>query len=258
MADETVATPSITGRPTIVLSANPEIMRTMGRMDSDMTPASITVDPAHFERVPTQVFRQLEQLHPIGALPITLNQFLRVSRSLMLRRLQDIVEGTTYSRVPNAIPLNRSIMIPQAVGDLIYALGNYYVEATGTPIQLQSVAIPAANAPNWTTLDGATLQAWCQTTAIMQRHYMMVEFPRPSNILGAPLPLMITHTANHMVRVKSRYTGPQLSDALLRAVNEEEIFAGMGYNFHNCRFIMTQQMHVETLVSRYVASYVRD
>lgn len=239
----------------IPIISNAEIIRTMGRMDADMIPVGITFNPSLLERVPRAVYRTLEALHPLGVLPIDQNNFVRMCRTLMFRRLLDIVDGTNHLRTAGTIAVGRTIMMPRPIADLLYGLGNFFCEATGQPYQVSCVAAPAANPEPWRTLDPAVVTGFNRAVAVSASRYMMAEFPRPSNLDGQPLPLLRRNERDDLVQVRSRFIGPTLADVFLYAVNED-LVEDSPYLLADCHYMATMPINITQLVHSYVDSYI--
>ena len=64
-------------------------------------------------------------------LPITLKQFIRMWRTLILKRVQDVIEKQLLARPDHFVRLSRNIMLPAPCADLLYSLRQFHSNANG-------------------------------------------------------------------------------------------------------------------------------
>lgn len=113
--------------------------------------------------------QQLEQLSAI-ALPMDEVSFVRMWRTLIRKRVQDVFELEKHRRTEHFIHVKPNLPVPAPL-----AIFNHR-RALGTVFDMILPARPAV--PQlWWTLDNAILDHWGLITARMNTLYMMKEFP---------------------------------------------------------------------------------
>lgn len=241
----------------IKLLSQPELKLQFGRLNSTRRRITWQVDPAALTRVFQKEFRVLVNcLGGLIAPAITEDQYLQMTRTLVLKRLQDISEYQTGIRPNPCLAMSRSLNIPQPLGELLYALGPYYSNVHGRDYYPVAPARPAAAVPAWMNLDANILSDYRLLMDQVKSRYQTVPFPKMSDMNGQPLIFTISSEANDMNTVRASINTPQPSDAFLRFVHETDFIATNAPTFNHCDLIMTETLFIEDVVDNYVRSYV--
>lgn len=230
--------------------------RNFGRLDSVWTVQEHIVQVAAQATLPAEVYNQLQQISS-EVLPLTLAEFTRMWRTLILKRVQDIYEMEKKQRPDNFVRLIRNIMMPAPLADLLYSLGSFYSPATGFDHHLTPPA-RAAQPPNWWSIDAAVLRNWDHLTLTMAKHYVMKEYPSQRETSGRPLVLTIRQPIGQFLQIKAFTNEPRLNDAFINLVNDELFASPARYVVDNAALNMTNPLRAATIRGQYVASYVTD
>lgn len=139
----TTSAPLPTGS-TIPFLSNPAIVLEFGRLDSDHHEHLITINPANWNVALTDLWTTLQTaIRPMANPGLTQAEFVRMSRTLLLKRVQDIMEEQNFQRPDNYVRLSRSIMLPAPVGDFLSALGTFNSSTLGVRYTLTVPDRPA-------------------------------------------------------------------------------------------------------------------
>lgn len=101
-----------------------------GRLDSDYTIVDHAVNINGQDTLPGMTYDQQSELTTID-LPIDRLMFIRVWKTLILKRLQDVFEQEKRVRAQHFVRLARNQLLPAPLADLLYALGSFHSPATG-------------------------------------------------------------------------------------------------------------------------------
>lgn len=116
-------------------------------MDSDRTIVTVKIDPTKWNTALTDLYATLRSALPNFIEPTcTQAQFVRMSRTLLLKRVQDVMEEQNFTRPENFVKLSRSIEVPAPIGDFLAAIGTYTSSVNGITYHIQVVDKPAAKA----------------------------------------------------------------------------------------------------------------
>lgn len=238
----------------VPILSNPELKLQFGRMMSRRRTVTLDVNPELIMRVITTTYQQM--VNTLGGVidpPITQADFLRMSRTLLLKRLQDLVEGTTGIRPENAIRLARTITVPQPLGELLYALGYYYSQWNGIRYELRPTPQPAQPEP-WRQVDPAIVAHYRQFLEMTKERYRQCTFPKLNDLIGQPLMFCVKNEADNMCQILAPGPVPTPADSFLRFVHEE-FFTAPPFAIANCEFYLTEQLFIQDVITTYVASY---
>lgn len=242
------------GRPNIPYFTHQEASLTFGRKDSLQTVIDHSLQVAEQETLPTLVYTILTNLLTID-LPITLDNFRRMWRTILLKRVQDVYEAEKLVRAEHFVRFTRNITLPGPLGDLVHSIGYFHSTSMGI---LHHVIPPArlATPPPWWTVDAVVVANWQATMKIIAPFYVLKEFPSLSMTDDRPLMLTFRDEANGYGSVKSFTNEPKMTDALIRLVNDDLFAANEEFNFLNSHLLMTRNINVSTIRQDYVNSYV--
>lgn len=179
---------------------------------------------------------------------LTQAEFVRMSRTLLLKRVQDIMEEQNFQRPDNYVRLSRSIMLPAPVGDFLSALGTFNSSTLGVRYTLTVPDRPAQNPPAWWAVDGPTLRHYQSFCEELSGRYVMRAFPRQSDFQGLPLALVYPELAGQYGRIKANTNEPKLSDGFLRLVNDDTTFENMPFVFNDCHLNMNNPVSVPAIL----------
>lgn len=237
--------------------SNPQFGLTFGRMDSDYHIIDHVLQIDALTAIATLVHQQLTAITTIE-LAITEEQFVRMTKTLLLKRAQDVFESEKSVRHAHFVRLNRTVLLPGPIADLIHSIGYFHSNTTGVMHHTTPPA-QAAVPENWWTVDQAIMAVYNRDMNRMKHLYTMKEFPSMS--MCSDRPLMLTRKqvpANNISMVKAWTNEPKMSDALIRLVHEE-LYADHAFiTFDNCHLNMTQRVFVPQIQTDYVGSYTID
>lgn len=232
----------------------PAISYTFGRMDSDWTTHDHTLLIANQDTVSGMTYDQIEQLVTI-ALPLPRAQFIRMWKTTILKRAQDVYEIEKKQRPPNRLNLHRSLQIPATLSDLLHSIGSFHSNATGIIHDIIPPARPQDDIPEFWELDDDIITLWQRTMGRVDTLYQMKDFPSQGETIDKPLMLTMLHQEDNYSQVKAWTNEPTMNDAYIRMMHDD-LFAPHEYiTYERCGLTMTQRIHVPTVRGQYVASY---
>ena len=104
-------------------------------------------------------------------------------------------------------------------------------------------------------IDLDLLTKWQMYLAQAQCCYLCMEMPRKFNYEGQPLAVIAVKQEGRLVQAKSLTNEPQMSDTIIRIVNEPDMFTGTPVTFEtNLDVILIQ--HVSSYTSGNQLGYV--
>lgn len=242
--------------PTPQVLSQPELKLQFGRLNATRRRIAVTVDPGLLTRVWQKEYRVLTTcLGGLIAPSISEDEYIRMSRTLLLKRLQDIQEYQTGIRPDGTIRMARGLEIPQPSAELLYALGPYFCDVNGRQYFTTYPPTPTQTPPNWYTLDPTILGNYRLLMDQVRSRYRTVLFPKSSECIGQPLMFTVGKEENGMKTVRASINVPTPADGFLRFVHEEFYTNGVP-NFNTCDLIMTETLFIDDVVDKYVRSYV--
>lgn len=250
------AGPAIARDPEIL--AIPELRLQFGRLNSTRTRVNVNINPGQLERVyQAEYLTAVSTLGGLIAVDITPDQYIRMSRTILLKRLMDIHEYQTGVRPNPVLQFARGFDVLRPSAELLYALGPYFCETNGKQYHLTYPPPPQVDPPNWYTFDGPIYQNYRLFVDQVRQRYDTLSFPKMSDMNGHPLMFTRGQEANDLKSVRASINIPRPSDALLRFVHEDGFITNNVPEFNDCSLIMTEQLYTQDLITRYVRSYVR-
>lgn len=238
---------------TIPYLRNPQASLSLGRLDSDYHVVDFTLQIAGQDTLSTLTYNQMTALVTVN-LGITLDQFIRMWKTILLKRANDVFEMEKRVRNATFIRLSRNLLLPGPLADLCHAIGGFSSPATGEVYHTVPPATPAV-APNWTVVDNDIVQLWNREMARMSPLYTMKEFPPLSQYDARPMMLTRRIAADNLCQVKSNTNDPKPTDALIRFVNDELYDQPGWYTDDNAHIELTRNMHLMDIQAGYVGSY---
>lgn len=232
----------------------PQRSLTLSRGDPDYFVVDVPLQVAPQTLLPTAVHRQLSQLTAVD-LEINEENFIRMWRTLLLKRTQDVHERTKHVRSANHIRLTSQITSPAPLADLAYSLGSYFRAPTGVNYHLTPPQA-AAPEPFW-AVDNQIVAQWIRTCKRFQKLYVMREFPLASDFENKPLVLTTSNVQAGFVTVKTKINTTEMSDGLISAVNDP-LFPNNHFPFNNSHITLLHSKNQAVLVADYTGSYVLD
>jgi len=216
---------------------------------------TITVNPDMIENFVNAIFQQQEQLCT-SALPINQANFARMIKTLVLKRVQDVHEKCFNQRANHFVRLYRNIMVPKPIYDLMSALGRGFNIHDGHHYYMSPVAQPAANPPDFWTIDNNILTAYQQFARRMAPLYQYVEFPSSNDYDGRSIGCTRIQEANGRSSVLSSTPAPTPADGLLRILNPDGFLAGDVPAMDACSFRLCDETFTAPVLNAYVGSSV--
>ncbi|XP_055713245.1 uncharacterized protein LOC129807785 [Phlebotomus papatasi] len=180
----------------------------------------IIVDPDRYEILPIRVYNILQVVSG-NDLGITVEDYTRMWRTLLLKRLQDIYEYTYYVRPDHYIRISNivPVPIPAPLGDMLTLIGQYIIPSNG--ITLQPVPPSRASpAQDWWTVEPAVLDAWLRIHYNLKNHYMMRDFPSPCDVKDKPILALSRGIGSDIVHITAATDKFSSVDAYVRLVHD--------------------------------------
>lgn len=229
-------------------------LSTFGRRDNRYRTLDYAIQIAGQDTVATSTYHQMTQICN-SILPITVVEFTRMWKTLILKRTQDVYEKEKHNRADHFVRLDRSILTPAPLSDLLYSIGQFVSQSIGMQFHVTPPA-HAAEPPNWWTVDAAILSNWNLLCNRMKKMYLMREFPSPSDYDGRPLVLTNIHDQGDFRSVSSYTNEPTPSDAFVRLVNDELFVPANAITYDTSSYLLVDSLHRQSVVGNYVGSYV--
>lgn len=249
-----VANPPPKAPNPIPVMNNPRVADLFNRMDRDGNIVEHVVDIDAQNTLSGEVYDTLQQISSTP-LPISRANFIRIWKTLMLKRVQDIYENEHKQRPDNYVRLNRQILTPAPLADLLHTLGSFYSANTGRFHFLSPPSVSAKKEEFW-TVDQNSIRDWELLTRYMDRNYTMREFPSQRETDARAIALtFVSRTTTHS-RVKALTNEPRLADAFIRLVNDELFKKHDRFTINNCAMNMTMDLHTSNVRGRYTAGYI--
>lgn len=227
-------------------------MMSFGRLDSDYHTLARVINIEGQQSIPGIVHDQLSQLTTVD-LPITRANYIRMWKTLILKRVQDVIERQRLVRPEHYVRLARTIQLPAPLADLLYSLGQFHSRQNGIVYQ---VAQPARPDPpeTWWAIDHNIVQQWIQTHARFQHCYVMREFPSQTDWEHKSMIVTAINDDGEMRSVKSLTAEPTINDAFVRFVSDDIYGAEIPYA--DCHLRIVEGLDRGTIRYEYVRSYV--
>lgn len=229
-----------------------QLLLDFGRLDSTYRRHDLIVNVDAQISVAQATYQQLEQLSAI-ALPMDEANFVRMWRTLILKRVQDVFELEKHRRAEHFIRVMPNLPVPAPLADLLYSLGQLHSRALGTVFDMVPPARPAVPQP-WWTLDNQVLDHWCLLTARMSTLYMMKEFPAKNEFKDRAIGMTSILDAANVRSVKSLTNEPTAADGFIRFVNDE-LFTNP-FPFANSDLRIVEGLERESILRTYAGVYV--
>lgn len=227
------------------------IILDFGRLDSDYHIQDIAVQISIQDSLPTVTYQQLVQLTTMD-LPITLAQFVRMWKTLILKRVQDVYENEKRVRSEHYIRLHRNILVPATLGDLLYQIGAFHSPSNGIVYHLTPPLRPA-NPPSWWIIDDNILAGWIQLTIRFRDIFTMKEFPSPADYEGRAMLMTTITDEGDTRRIKSLTNDPRPVDAFIRFMNDE-LYDPVPVAA-NAHLVITECLNLASIRASYVGKY---
>lgn len=234
---------------------NSRHMREFLRQDSDYHIINVIVDIDAQDTLSGLVYDHLTTLHPVD-LPLNRDGFIRMWKSLILKRVQDIIEKQRLSRPQHFIRLSRNVTLPAPLADLLYTLGQFHSPAKGIKYDITQPPRPAVP-EQWWNIDDALLPQWITTMGLLADKYIMREYPSQSEYSNRPITLtMLMDNEDGTIRsVKSATNETSLNDAFIHFVNDPLFLPIQGMAYARCHLKVVDSLHLLTIRRQYVRGY---
>lgn len=232
----------------------PRVAQLFNRMDRDSTNVVHVVNITNQDTLSGETYDQLQQISSVQ-LPITRAKFIRMWKTIILKRTQDVYESQYMVRPTEYIRLNRSIVLPATLADVVHALGSFFSTVTGRTHFIAPPARPAPPEEFW-TVDSNIVRDFIATTQYMNPCFIMKEYPSQRETDARPIMLTYRLTQNARMRIKALTNEPRLSDAFIRMVNDDLFVAHGRFSAASCSLNMTPDLTPSTIRGRYIAGYV--
>lgn len=211
----------------------PARLADLGRAESTHCVKDVILNISTQACLPEQTWEQMTELtiqDPI----LTLAEFTRVWKTLILNRVQ-----TTYSQIkrrppPNLIRIDDIVQVPAPLADLLDAIGNYHHKTEGVSYHSVPPEKPKKDASTWWKVDDLLNRKWNRMMAKNATLYTMK--PTPSHTLHDDRPMMLTsfQEANGIRSVRSKFACLDPIDGLIVFVNDK-LYSEFVYAYDNCK-----------------------
>ncbi|KAJ9584313.1 hypothetical protein L9F63_021344 [Diploptera punctata] len=162
----------------VLILSNAELKLQFGGMTSRRT-VNLQVNPNLISRVLERTFEIMEMtLGAVMVSPITKENFVRVCRTLIHKRCQDLQEYCSYLPVANPIKLARTLTVAQPLGELLYALGRYYAQWNGITYDVIPIPAPAQDQEPWSEVSHDQIRFFRQFLDMTKERYSQCNFPK--------------------------------------------------------------------------------
>lgn len=216
----------------------------------------IIVDPDQITDFVGLIYDQQEQLC-INTLPISRDDFIRMCKTLVLKRVQDVYEKCFNQRAAHFIRLYTNFFIPKPLYDLMSAIGSGYDGADGCHYYMSPVAQPATNPPSYWTIDAAILNNYIQFTRRMAFLYHHVEFPSSNDFEGRAIGCTRVQVHDDGLHsVLSSTPNPTPTDGLLRMMNPDAFLTGEVPDIAFCGFRLCNGSNLVAIRNAFIGSAV--
>lgn len=222
-----------------------------GRTQSDYTVRDFKLSIDNQNSLSKATYQQIFNLS-LDQLPITEDEFVRMWKTLILKRVQDVYESTKCQRSPNFVRIIRNIYLPAPLADLIYSIGSFTEDKLGIVMTM----VPpdqAAKPEPWWTADPDIIANWILLTNRIQDRFVMKEFPSNRDVEGRALVLTSRKVTHNYCEVRSFTNSPTPADGMIRLLNDE-LFSN-GYGFADCHLKMTDQLNLTQIRYGYLQPY---
>lgn len=245
--------PPVAQNPIAVLN-NARIMAIFNRMDRDAQSAVHVVNIDNQDTLSGQTYDRLAAISTV-ALPITRANFIRIWKTLILKRTQDVYESEYKVRPDNYVRIARNIEIPATLADLLHALGTFYSARTGLNHIISPPARPA-DVPNFWNVDNNSVRDWLATMILLNKSYIVREFPSQRETSDRPLALTFRQVTDNYTVIKALTNEPRLTDGFIRLVNDDIFAAHARFDVNHCALNMTQRLNETAIRRTYINGYV--
>lgn len=229
----------------------------VSRMDADHTPYEHKINVNEQETLAKAVYETFLDMTTTD-LPLNETDFVRMWKTLLVKRIQDIFESEKHRRSDNFIRLIRNIVLPAPLADLLHSLGHFKSTKTGKVHHL--VPPPRAATPEtfW-TVDPTILENWNRLTYDFKELYTMKEYPSLSQCDARPMMLTkVNSFATSSRMVKSFTNETKMTDAFIHSMQDELFDSPALFAYDNCHLTMTLNFDHTRVRDQYVRSYVID
>lgn len=222
-----------------------------GRSQSDYTVRDFKLSIGNQDSLAKATYQQIFNLS-LDELPITEDDFVRMWKTLILKRVQDVFETVKCQRSANFVRIIRNIYLPAPLADLIYSIGSFTEDKLG--IVMTMVPPDQASKPeNWWTADSDIIAKWILLTHRIQDRFVMKEFPSNRDVEGRALVLTTRKVTNGYCEIRSLTNSPTPADGMIRFLNDE-LFTN-GYEFADCHLRMTDRLNYQQVLYGYLQPY---
>lgn len=189
-------------------------------------------------------------------LPLTVDEFQRMWKTLILKRVQDVFEKEKSRRAPHRIVLNRVVHVPAPLNDLLHAIGSFTSKSSGFTIHV----IPPPFTPpdqGWWYVDSDLVNRWCTMMHRMSKLYTIAEFPSVTDYEDRPLPTLLIEDDDDDIRSVYSFTDePSPTDNIIRFVNDEMFDPANHVTVQQSSYLLVDHEYRPTIIANYVGSYV--
>lgn len=242
------------GLSSVPYAGKPHVKLNFGRHDADGTIMPMPVNIEGTKILAAATYQFMSSLS-IAEPPLTEDQFVRMWRTVVLKRAQDVYEATSGVRPDGFIRFGTTLTIPRPLADFVAAIGRY------TSIQLDvhfdpSPPVKTSPPQDWYTVDTTIYHNWQIWMIRMKNLYQCVDFPRRSQVIGLPYAIMSfeydKRDLNGVITITHEATS---SDALLFFVCGVHPYAHLGMPKTYMHTVMTKKSSIHFTRGEYLMSY---
>jgi hypothetical protein len=227
-----------------------------GKMDSDYQVVEHELQIEKIEKLAKATFQAMWSTLTINP-TLTEGQFVQMTKTLFLKRAQDVIENAKRVRVDKPVHLQRYIEIPAPIADLLTLIGNFHSDSEGHQHHITLPVFAKDKHPAYYQVDSQIVELYTRDIGRIRPLYQMKPFPSSRECWDKPLMLTRIKVEDDFVSVRAWTNEPTMEDAYVRACNDELYKAHEYITYDNCSQQMSQKVHQVLTLTHYASSYVK-
>lgn len=217
VASLNVSKPS-SGRPPIPALVG-KTLSSFGRRDSQYLPFEFPLRIDNQDTFSGRTYDQMLQL--VNAdLPVTREEFIRMWKTILYKRTQDVYSAVMGSLPVNWLNISRSLPLPAPLADVTDAIGEFYSIARGIQCIATPPVIPANHLP-WMDLDADLIQRWGPFCNRFKTLFAMGSLPPLEDYNNRPLMLTTIQDDNALRTIRAHTNEATSWDCYIRFLNDD-------------------------------------
>lgn len=261
------------------LASTPQSMTNFGRPDSNYRVLDIEVQIDNQETIAQLTYDQMAPLLSIDP-DVSRDEFVRMWKTIILKRAQDIVYLQSAAPAPDTINLAKTILMPAPLADLLDRMGYFHSARLGFMFHLVPPVKPTkpkkskdkekkekedeeVEIPDWWRVNNDITRRWMIYMGRVKRLYEVRGFP--ARVTGRDKPMMLVTRSDQLqptpagdLTVKQVTDEPSVEDALIFAMHDPIYAPHAVFSYVNSAITRTGEFNLPDLQDAYVNAYVLD